>query len=132
MKTYTLNKTATQEINFKHVATEISILKQALNKLMEENVYLKNKVVEILKNEFDKKMLNTLEDFQNNFIKEDDLIALLRYELAQTDILLLQNAITDRKHLQELLVRLQLLHKTIHIVEEQFFKLKADFNNWSF
>ena len=56
--------------------TEIEIWKQLLNSGMEENVLLKNKLADILKNNYDQN--EEIEEFQTKVIKEDVIHSLRR------------------------------------------------------
>jgi hypothetical protein len=66
--------------------------KQLLNARMEENILLKYKISEILKNNFNQDSLEEIEEFQTQFIKEDELINSLRKDVSELDnYILLQN-----------------------------------------
>jgi hypothetical protein len=66
-------------------------LKTALALLMEGNVQIKNQVADTLKNKFDPKLLGKIETFQNKLIRADQLLVLLRYDLAYVDSPAAQN-----------------------------------------
>jgi hypothetical protein len=56
--------------------------------MMEENIHLKNRLSEILRNGFDKNSLEEIELFQTDFVKEDELIGSIKKEVDEFDKLL--------------------------------------------
>ena len=58
---------------------------------MDENIQLKNRLSEVLRDRFDKNLLVEVEVFQNYFIKEDAPIAFLRNNVAELDKLLVRD-----------------------------------------
>jgi len=114
----------------KQTIFEIRFLKRAIDFMMEENIQLKNRVAEIPRNGFSKKMLVVLEIFQNRFINEDQLIGLLRNELAQIEQLLHQGIFSEDPACTELCNNLKQLHKSIITAENQVIQLNADFNDF--
>lgn len=101
-----------------------------LDFMTDENIHHKNRLSEILKDRFDKNLLEEVDGFQNWFIRMDDLIALLRHDLAGV-----QN-MQDREFykepfLQKKMTRsLKKLRKNMINAEEQFGKLKTAFNHF--
>ncbi|HTN06834.1 hypothetical protein [Agriterribacter sp.] len=82
------NNRGIPEKNVRQFQTEIETWKQSLNSRMEENVLLKNRLSDILKSNYDQNSLEEIEDFQTQFIKEDELINLLRRDVNDLDNLL--------------------------------------------
>lgn len=82
------NNRGIPEKNVRQFQTEIETWKQSLNSRMEENVLLKNRLSDILKSNYDQNLLEEIEDFQTQFIKEDELINLLRRDVNDLDNLL--------------------------------------------
>lgn len=72
----------------KQLQYEAATWKRFLGYMMEENVHLKNRLSEILNSDFDKKHLDTIADFLGEFIKADQVIGVLRHEVAELDKLL--------------------------------------------
>ena len=64
---------------------EISSWKNLLYLRMEENVLLKNRLANILRNNYDKNCLEEIEEFQNQFIHEDGITKALRQEISDLD-----------------------------------------------
>ena len=120
-------KTAGQvQQKLKQAAFETGVLKRSLIFIREENMHLKNRVSEILSNGFDKKMLNTMEGFQNRLVMEDELIGLLRHDVAAIDALL----ISEGETIAAINKKLRKLSCSIEIAETHFGKLKLEFNDF--
>ena len=71
-----------------------------------------------------------IEDFQTNFIKEDQLIGLLRNDVAGIDKLFEKEIFEYGKTLNEIDRKLKNLRNNIEYAEKQFRKLKLEFNNY--
>lgn len=71
-----------------------------------------------------------VEVFQNYFIKEDALVALLRNDVAELDKLLVREICEDGKIINKIDLRMKNLRNNIINVEIQFGKLKSAFNNY--
>ena len=85
------------EKNARQFQTEIETWKQSLNSRMEENVLLKNRLSDILKNNYDQNSLEEIEEFQTKFIREDELINSLRRDVSDLDNLLYTKMFEDGK-----------------------------------
>ena len=73
---------------------ESAAWKRLLDFLREENVYSKNRLSDILKDGFEN-LLEDLENFHNRFVKQDEVISLLRNDIAELDKLLLNENISN-------------------------------------
>ena len=104
--------------------------KRLLGFMRDENIHLKNMLSEVLKNKFDNNLLEEAESFHNSFLKEDDLIGLLRNEVAELDKLLERRKFEDSKTINEIDKRKAKLHDNIITAETQFSNLKSAFNNY--
>jgi hypothetical protein len=58
------------EFKLKQLQYESDTWKRILGFMIDENIHLKHRITEILKNGFDKSQLEGLEQFQNSFIKK--------------------------------------------------------------
>lgn len=108
---------------------EVNTWKRILNFFKEENVYLKNRLSDILKNGFERKFLDEFENFQTKFIKQDELISLLRNDIAELDKLLneeLNSKITGN-NIDKMLAHLR---NNLANYERQFFQLQLNFNTY--
>ena len=105
-------------------------LKQLLGFMMEENVYQKNRLSELLQNSFGKKKLIQVETFQNKFIMQDEFIGLLRNDVAEFDRMLKAEVIEDDQIIADISLKLKQLDEHIKDAEKQFAKLKAAYSNF--
>ena len=108
---------------------EMDTWKRLIGFMVEENVHLKNRISEILKNNFSINLLEGLETYQGRFIKEDILISLMRNELAELDKLLV-NGVFNGRIIEEIDQKLNILRNNIENVERNFTKLKLEYNNY--
>ncbi len=109
---------------------ETDTWKRLLDFMMEENINLKTRLSDIIKEKFNKNALEALDDFQSNFIKEDELISLLRNEVAELDKLFGAEPFDGGKISKEIDSKLERLRNNILIAERQFGKLNLEFNNY--
>ena len=79
----TLHSGHSSDSHIKKLRKEISAWKTRLYLRMEENLVLKDMLADILKNNFDNSRLDQIEEFQNNFINEEQLTNDLRKEIVE-------------------------------------------------
>ncbi len=118
------------EIKLKQLQFENNTWKRLLCFMMDENIHMKNRIAEILKTAVEKNMLEEIENFQNSFIRQDDLIGLLRNDTFELDRLLVREKFEDGKIKKMIDEQLKELRNNINIAEKQFSKLKSEFNNY--
>ena len=109
---------------------EVNTWKRLLNFFSDENVCLKNRLSEILKNGFDRKLLEEFENFQTKFIKQDEMITFLRNDIAELDKLLLNEKLDIGKNENTIDRKLEHLRKNITNSEGRFFQLQINFNTY--
>lgn len=118
------------ELKLKQLQYETETWKRLLGFMTDENIHLKNRLSEILKNKFDKNLLEEVEIFQTNFIKEDEQISLLRNEVAELDKWLVREVFEDGSIIRQVENKLKRLRSNLKNAETHFTKLKIDFNNY--
>jgi regulator of replication initiation timing len=118
------------ELKLKQLQYEADTWKRMLGFMMEENIHLKNRISQILKDKFNENLLDEVEAFQSSFIKEDEMIGLLRNDLAELDKLLKREVFEDGMIIKNVETKLKKLRHNIKNAEKQFGKLKMDFNNY--
>ena len=118
------------ELKLKQLKFESDTWKRLLDFMMDENIQLKNRLSEVLKDQFDKNLLDDVERFQSHFIKEDQLIGLMRNDIAELDALLIENLLDDEMSMQNVHLKLKRLRNNIKNAEMQFSNLKLDFYNY--
>jgi hypothetical protein len=117
-------------LKIKQLKYELNNLKRLLNFMIEENIHLKNRISEILSDRFDSYLLEEVDNFQSNLIKEDHLVVLLRNEITEVDSLLEKETNKDADFLKKTETRLKRLHRNMHNAEQQFTKLKSGFHRF--
>ena len=116
------------ELKLKQLQHESATWKRSLGYIIEENIHLKNRISAILKDKFDKNLLDRIESFQNSFLKEDERISLLRNDIVEFDKLLeLAEAGNPQK---EITGKLKKIRNNMVSTETQFGSLKIEFNSY--
>jgi hypothetical protein len=119
-----------QDLILKQMKYETDTCKRSLGFMIDENIHLKNRLSEILRNAFNSNLLEQVEYFQNRFIKEDERIGLIRNDVAQVDKLLVKEAFEDGTILTDLNGKIHNICSNIMHAEKQFSELKLEFNNY--
>jgi len=109
---------------------EVAAWRKKLNSRMEENVSMKNNIAEILKEEYDQYCLNEIEDFQTNSIREDEIIGILRMEVAELDDLLTNNNLDSMKLKDSLDETIKKLRNDMTYSENQFDSFISSFRDF--
>ena len=117
------------ELKLKQLRHEINTWKRMLGFMQEENVHLKNRLSDVLKDRFNKNMLDGVEFLQTNFIKEDEVIGLLKSEVAEVENILKWNLITD-ENIFPTSKRMETVRNNIDAAEKDFSKINNDFNKY--
>lgn len=117
-------------MKLKQLQYESETWKRLFGFMLEENMHLKNRLSEILKNRFDRNLLEEVENFQTRMIKEDERIGLLRHEVVEFDKLLKREIFKYPQIRQEVNARINNLQDNIVNAEKEFSKLKTDFNSY--
>ncbi len=117
-------------LRLKQLQFETDTMKRLIAFLKDENVYLKNRISEILENDFDHSMLDTVDDFQTRSIQEDDLIEQLRKSTVELDRLLLREDGDEEKLLKQIDLKLKRLNSDLQAAQKLFVKLKTGLNSF--
>lgn len=117
-------------LKLKQLQYESDAWKRLLGFMTDENVQLKNRLSEILRDDFDSSLLDVLEIFQTRFINEDNMIGLLRNEISEYDKLLIKGNIIDGHLKNEVLTLLKKMRNNMKYAEVESGKLKRDFNSY--
>ena len=106
--------------------------KRVLSFLTEENVILKNRLSEILqsKDECNNEFLEQIEYYQNNFLKQDEIIGFLRMEVSEQTISLVEELMDNPEELKQVQKKEKQLREELENAERNFNKLKFEFNNY--
>ncbi len=117
-------------LKLKQLQHESDSWKRQLAFMTEENIFLKNRISEILKNGTDSETLAEIENFHTSFINEDELIGLLRNDIAEYDKWLERERFEDGHIISKVQKKMKELRHGIATAEAKFGKLKSDFNNY--
>ena len=117
-------------LKIKQFQHETSTWKRMLDFMQEENIHLKNRLSDVLKESFNKKMLDDVEIFQNNFIKADELIILLKNELVGIEKSLLTKFFVPEEMNRAIEIPIKKMRINIDTAEKHFTKMNNDFNNY--
>ncbi len=109
---------------------ETGTWKRLIDFFMEENVHSKNRLSNILKDRFDKKLLDEFENFHSEFMKQDEVINLLRGEITELDKLLFNEKINDGVNPELIDRKVENLRHNLSDSERSFYKLQLDFNRY--
>ncbi|MBK8610693.1 MAG: hypothetical protein IPL84_12335 [Chitinophagaceae bacterium] len=118
------------ELKLKQIEYEYNTWKRTLEYLIDENIHLKNRLSEILKNRFDKYLLEEVDDFQNRFIQEDQLVSLIRHDIVELNKLFDREIFEKEKLKPEIDKKIRKIRHNLMAAERQFGELKLDFNNF--
>ena len=118
------------DIKLRLLQQESDMWKRVLEFMTEENIRLKNRLSEILKGDIDQDLLITAEVFQDSFVKEDELILLLRKDVLAFDKLLMREIFEDGSIVNKVTKSFKVIRKNVGDAETQFNKLKHEFSNF--
>ncbi|MBX9781729.1 MAG: hypothetical protein K2X48_00410 [Chitinophagaceae bacterium] len=119
-----------QDLLLKQLQYECDTWKRLLAFLMDENVHLKNRLSEIVKNRDGTTSLNEIERFQTDFLKGDELIKVLRDDISEVDKLLQKEVFEDGALEKKIQTKFSKIRVNIPLAERQLGQLKKDFNNY--
>ncbi len=118
------------QLKLKQLQHESDTWKRSLGFMIDENVQLKIRLAEILRTEFDENLLEDIENFQTSFIREDEMVSLLKTDIAKLDKLLVREVFEDGQIVDNINRMLKEIRRNISIAESQFGKLKLEFNSY--
>jgi len=103
--------------------------KRMLEVLMHENVDLKTRLAAVVKeNGRSDDFVTLAEQFQNNFMREDEVISLARRDVAEQEKLLLREVFEDGLLFREVTRKQKRLRKELQRIENGFNILKQRFS----
>ncbi len=111
---------------------EIKTWKRLLDYLEEENIEYKNRISEILKNNIHNGLLETIEVFLSEFVREDQIISLCRRDIEALKGVIDKgrDGALNGKNFEEIAFNQDKLRKEIEITERRFNALKFEFNKY--
>jgi hypothetical protein len=118
-------------LKLKQVSREVEGWKKILGFLEQENILQKNKLAEMLGNHHEKNgdLLEIAEQYQHQFIQQDQVFRLMRYDIAELEKLE-EGKKSDNGELKKTSHRQKNLREGIKTSEINFERLKSGFNNF--
>ena len=110
--------------------SESATWKRLLSFLMDENIHLKNRIAEVLKEDSGTRLLAKLEAFQTGFIYTDTLVALLRDDVKEFEKRLQSGIKSDETDNKNISGQLQRMRRNISAAERTFNQKQTSFNDW--
>ena len=123
-------KFATRVNHNNQLALEVESWTRLLRFLSDENVLIKISFADLLKNFVDNSHLSQLEQFNDSFISQDELIKLLRNEVEVVTRMLQRDDIYNRDQAALLEKKVASLRKNIQVAEQQFVELRRRFDQF--
>jgi len=118
------------DLKLKQIQHEVETWRRMLLYMQEENIHLKNRLSEVLKDRFDKKMLEVVEAFQSKFIMQDDLITSLKKEVAAIEETPYAKTILSENITHPSEKNIAEIRNNLETAEKMFAEVKTDFNNY--
>ena len=116
----------------KEFQEEMNSWKKMLSSRMEKNVIMKNKLGDLLKKNYNKNYLEQIEEFQNKFIREDEVTDMLRNDVIKFDNLSNSQVFKEEKLRESCEKRMEKLRDEIVQSENNFCSLIASFDDFVF
>ena len=115
----------------RHLQYDIDALTRALKFLLQENAFLKTRLSEILNlvstgtND-----LETIEQYQSSFVRNDQVINLMRRDIDSVEKLLLECSWEDGRLEKSVIHKIRKLNRELGEIEKNFNSAKINFNNY--
>ncbi len=109
---------------------ETDTWKRLLEFIQAENVFLKNRLALITKQDSSDRLLEAIEHYQNMFILEDNTIGMLRHDVSEQEKWIKKELEADGFPGNEAEKKHKRLRKEIEIAEQKFNNLKFEFNRF--
>lgn len=118
------------DLKLKQIQHEVETWQRMLLYMQDENIHLKIRLSEVLKDRFDKKMLEVVEGFQSKFIMQDDLMNSLKKEVAA-----IEESVYPKKYLSTIIKApsekvITAIRDNLEIAEKMFVDVRAAFNHY--
>jgi hypothetical protein len=114
-----------QQIKF-----ELDIWKRQSELMLEENIHLKNTVAGFLQNDFTNIQLEEIESYLSKFLKKDELIAILKNEIATFERYLDMEPSAKMNDIEDLDLKLRFIRNDVLDTKMKFDSLQISFYNF--
>jgi hypothetical protein len=113
---------------FLQIRYELGSFRRLMNFMEDENIYLKNRLSEVLKEEKESDLLEELELFQSRFIRYDVIISIARNDIAEFESVPEQGAAEKSEVKESHILKLKKMRAEFLILSTEFSNLKSGFN----
>jgi hypothetical protein len=112
----------------KQLEFESDTWKRQLAFMVDENIHMKARLVEVLKDKQYAPSLEAAEAFQNQFIEQDSMIGILRNNVAEFDRLLKREVFEDGMLVNTVFAKHKILEADLIVAKKRFDEMKGHFN----
>ena len=119
-----------EQLRVRQFQKESESWKRMLEYIQMENSYLKTRLSDVVSEDGRKELLAEAENFQNRFIRKDEVISLVRRDIREFDTLLLNSLEAGNINLAETSKKQKKLRTEMETLEQRFNKLKFEFHNY--
>ena len=116
------------EYDIKQLWYEFETWRRLLEFIQIENIYCKNRLAHITKEQTDNFHLSDIEIFQHEFLMEDNIIASLRKDVASLEAWMRREVLEESADLKDVIKGHKKLRREIEMYEQKYNKLKFEFN----
>ena len=109
---------------------EIQRWLRTLEFIKEENLLLKNRLSEMIHLKTEKRLIHQAEDFQNFFLNNDTIIAMLKNDVHKQERLLTKDIFYDEAAAKKVMKSQQILRGDMDKLEKNFSNFNMDFNTY--
>ncbi len=110
--------------------SEIETWLRVIDFLSAENVNLKNRLSEVIQNDVSIEILEQIENYQNNFLTKDTVLALLAKDIKEFKRALEKEDLNDRDYVNKLFGTQSKLRDDVGKTEKEFINLRSGFNKF--
>ena len=118
------------DLKLRQIKYEIETCKWLLNFITDENVYLKNRLAEVVKESFEINMLAEMEIYLGKSLAQDEYVNLLRNDVAKIEQRLWAAPNEESEIVNYIYPNVRLLRSNILKTEALAIKLFEEFNNF--
>ena len=119
-----------EQLRVRQYQKESESWKRMLEYIQMENSCLKTRLADVVSQDSRNVMLAEAENFQNRFIRKDEVISLVRRDIREFDTLLMSSLAAGNINLAETSKRQKKLRTEMETLEQRFNKLKFEFHNY--
>ena len=113
------------------VQQESNTWKRSVTFMIDETIYLKSRLPELLQRPVADQALLSIESFQTRFLRQDLLIDILKHDIAEIEEIISRDIFNgDNVAIESLDSRMSHMRKLMTDAEQHFYTLKQEFNKY--